>query len=307
MATVDRHLATDRRNSLLWSIGTVVVVMLVVNLAIDRLVVAKLGRFKKAIQSLSKGDLSQRVTIESKDEIGELAHAFNYIIEELHDKEVLRGKLLEKIFAVQEDERRRISRELHDETGQALTSLTVGLKALEGATSLDEIQDTVAQLRTMAAQTLDSLHSLALELRPSALDDLGLVAALKRYVKDYAANFTLDADFEVVGLNEELLTPQVETALYRIVQEALTNVARHAKASQVSVLLEQRGNSVIGIVEDDGRGFDVESVLASGHLESLGLHGMQERASLVGGKLTVESTPGIGTTVFVEIPLDGGC
>lgn len=306
MATVDRHLATDRRNSLLWSIGTVAVVMLVVNLAMDRLVVAKLGRFKGAIKSLSKGDLDQRVEIKSNDEIGELAATFNYMTEELHNKEVLRGRLLEKIITAQEDERKRISRELHDETGQALTSLMVGLKALEGATCLEEVRDTADQLRTVAAQTLDSLHSLALELRPSVLDDLGLVAALKRYVKDFATDFGLDADFEVVGLEERRLTPQVKTTLYRIVQEALTNVARHAEASQVSVLLEQRRGSMIAIVEDDGRGFDVEGVLTSGQLKRLGLHGMQERASLVGGRLTVESTPGIGTTVFIEIPLDRG-
>ncbi len=305
MATVDQHLATDRRNNLLWSIGSLAVVMVVVNLAMYRLVVGKLGRFKGAIKSLSNGDLDHRVAIKSNDEIGELAATFNYMTEELHDKEVLRGRLLEKIITAQEDERKRISRELHDETGQALTSLMVGLKALEGATCLEEVRDMAGQLRTTAAQTLDSLHSLALELRPSVLDDLGLVAALKRYVKDYATGFGLDADFEVVGLEEKRLTPQVETTLYRIVQEALTNVVRHAEASQVSVLLEQRTGSVIAIVEDDGRGFDAESVLNLGQPARLGLHGMQERVALAGGKLTLESSPGIGTTVFIEIPLDG--
>jgi len=305
MATIDRYLVTDRRNSLLWSIGTVVVVMLVVNLAMDRLVVARLRRFNGAIKSLSNGDLDQRVAIKSNDEIGELAATFNYMTEELHDKEVLRDRLLEKIITAQEDERKRISRELHDETGQAITSLMVGLKVLEGATCLEEVRDTTEQLRATAAQTLDSLHSLAMELRPSVLDDLGLVAALKRYLKDYAVSFGLDADFEAVGLEEERLPPEVETTLYRIVQEALTNVARHAEASQVSVLLEQRRGSVIAIVEDDGRGSDVESTLPSGQPARLGVHGMQERASLVGGKLTLESTPGIGTTVFIEIPLDG--
>ncbi len=305
MATIDRYLVTDRRNSLLWSIGTVAVVMLVVNLAMDRLVVARLRRFNGAIKSLSDGDLDQRVPIKSNDEIGELAATFNYMTEELHNKEVLRGRLLEKVITAQEDERKRISRELHDETGQAITSLMVGLKVLEGVTCLEEVRSTAGQLRATAAQTLDSLHSLALELRPSVLDDLGLVAALKRYLKDYAVSFGLDADFEAVGLEERRLTPQVKTTLYRIVQEALTNVARYAEASQVSVLLEQRRDSVIAIVEDDGRGFDVESVLNSGQPTRLGLHGMQERASLVGGKLTLESTPGIGTTVFIEIPLDG--
>ena len=225
--------------------------------------------------------------------------------EEVRRKEALRGELLKKVITAQEEERRRIARELHDETGQALTSLMVGLRVLEGAACLEEVWDTTDKLRTMAAQTLDNLHSLALELRPSVLDDSGLVAALRRYVKDYATGFALDADFEVVGLEDKRLTPEVETTLYRIVQEALTNVARHAEASQVSVLLEQRGDSVIGIVEDDGQGFDVEGVLTLRQLKRLGLHGMQERASLVGGKLTVESTPGIGTTVFIEIPLDG--
>jgi len=182
----------------------------------------------------------------------------------------------------------------------------VGLKVLEGATCLEEVRDITEQLRTTAAQTLDSLHSLTLELRLSVLDDLGLVAALKRYVKDYATGVGLDTDFETVGLEEKRLTPQVETTLYRIVQEALTNVARHTEASQVSVLLEQRKGSVIAIIEDDGRGFDVEGALTSGQLKRLGLHGMQERAHLVGGMLTLESTPGVGTTVFIEIPLDGG-
>ena len=306
MATIDRHLVADRRNNLLWAIGTVVVVMFVVHLTMDRLVVARLGRFKGAIKSLSQGDLDQRVAIKSNDEIGELAVAFNYMAEELHDKEVLRGRLLEKIITAQEDERKRIARELHDETTQAITSLMLGLRTLEGATCLEEVRDMVDHLRTVAVQTLDSLHSLTLELRPSVLDDVGLVAALKRYVKDYAAGFDVEADFEVVGLEEKRLTPQVETSLYRIVQEALANVASHAEASHVSVLLEQRKNSVIAIIEDDGRGFDVESILNSGQLTGLGLPGMQERVSLVGGKLTVESTPGVGTTVFVEIPLDAG-
>ncbi len=305
MANIDRHLAVDRRNTLLWAIGTIAVVVSVVGLAMNRLVVAKLGRLVGAIQSLSRGDLDQTVAIESNDEIGELAVAFNRMIEELHDKEILRGRLLEKIITAQEDERRRIARELHDESSQALTSLMVGLRALEGATCLEEVRDTTDRLRTVAAQTLDGLHNLALELRPSVLDDLGLVAALKRYVRDYAAGFGLDADFEVVGLEEKRLTPQVQTTLYRVVQEALTNVVRHAGASSVSVLLEQRGDSVIGIVEDDGCGFDVDSVLTSGQFRRLGLHGMQERTSLVGGRLTVESTPGVGTTVFIEIPLNG--
>jgi signal transduction histidine kinase len=147
------------------------------------------------------------------------------LYEELHQKERLRGQLLEKVITVQEEERKRISRELHDETGQALTSLMVGLKVLAGAASLQEVQEKASQLRAVAAQTLDSVHHLALELRPSVLDDLGLVAAMQRYAKDWGENFGLRVDFQVTGLDRRL-SPQVETTAYRVVQEALTNVAR---------------------------------------------------------------------------------
>jgi signal transduction histidine kinase len=224
------------------------------------------------------------------------------LYEELQQRESLRGQLLEKVIIVQEEERKRISRELHDETGQALTSLMVGLKVLQGTTSLQEVQEKTSQLRAVAAQTLDGVHRLALELRPSVLDDLGLVAAMQRHARDWGKNFGLSVDFQATGLDRRL-SPQVETTAYRIVQEALTNVARHADAQNVSVLLEYRGDSVVCIVEDDGRGFDVRKVLEAKGMRRLGLYGMQERISLVGGKLTVESTAGLGTTVFVEIPL----
>jgi len=491
MADIDRHLAMDRRNSLLWSAGTIVVTILIVGLMMNRLVITRLERFTEAIRSLGKGDLDQRVMLGGNDEIGELANSFNSmadglrekarlerkvkrrteelqaqterlstlntiaatvsqslnleeilhsalckvlelmklragwiflsdrqgemlqlvvhcglseafaqaevkqdlegciclevfesgqtmvfetmarcprlspklleregltyhasvplkskdkvlgiinvagdgrrpsppfteeelqlltaigqqigvavenaaLYEELHQKERLRGQLLEKVITAQEEERKRIARELHDETGQTLTSLMVGLKVLAGAASLQEIQEKAGQLRAVAAQTLDSVHRLALELRPSVLDDLGLMAAMQRYVKDWGENFGLSVDFQATGLDRRLL-PQVETTVYRVVQEALTNVARHAEAQNVSVLLEYRGDSVVCIVEDDGRGFDVRNVLKANDMRRLGLYGMQERISLAGGKLAVESTAGVGTTVFVEIPLD---
>lgn len=225
--------------------------------------------------------------------------------EELKRKEELRRRLLEKVITAQEEERQRIARELHDETSQALTSLMVGLKVLEGASTLEEVREGTAELRAIAAQTLKEVHELALELRPSVLDDLGLVAALQRYAKGCTAKFGLDVDLQTIGLGEKRLPPEVETTLYRIVQEALTNAAKHAQARNVSVLLERRGESVVAIVEDDGQGFDVQQVLASRDMaKKLGLYGIQERASLIGGKLTIESEPGMGTTVFVEIPLE---
>jgi signal transduction histidine kinase len=226
--------------------------------------------------------------------------------EQIRHKEALRGQLLHKIITAQEEERRRIARELHDEAGQALTSLLIGLRAMEKSASLTEVHTLAADLRKTVAQTLDEVHDLALELRPSVLDDLGLVPALVRYTQSCPTRFGFQADFVTVGMDGQRLPREVETVLYRIVQEALTNAARHASANQVSVLLQRRRGTVVLVVEDDGEGFDVAQVMASTERrERLGLYGMEERASLVDGHLTVESAPDTGTTITVEIPLEG--
>ncbi len=220
--------------------------------------------------------------------------------EELKQREALRGQLLEQIIAAQEEERKRIARELHDQTGQALTSILVGLRTLEGEADPARIQD----LKAIVTGTLDEVRDLALELRPSVLDDLGLVPALQHYVRVWAGRHDLVIDFHAMGLEGVRLPSPIETALYRIIQEALTNVVRHAQADQVSVLLEARGTMVVAIVEDDGRGFEVDRLM-HGQLSEhwLGLHGMRERAELLGGTLTIESSPGTGTTVFAEVPV----
>ena len=228
------------------------------------------------------------------------------LYEELRQKEVLRRHLLERSITLQEDERRRIARELHDQTGQRLTSVIVTLGVLEEAISEPEPRAHVQESRATAAQILKEVRSLALQLRPSVLDDLGLLAALRHYLKGYQSRFRLVVDFHALGLDDQRMSPEVETALFRIAQQALTNVAQHAQAHSVTVLLENRGTSVQLIVEDDGQGFDVDHVMdARPHEGNLGLYGMQERAALLGGTLTVESTPGRGTSLFVRIPLDG--
>ncbi|MGB9871787.1 MAG: ATP-binding protein, partial [Anaerolineae bacterium] len=223
--------------------------------------------------------------------------------EEVRRKEAVRRDLLHRLMRAQEEERQRIARELHDEAGQALTALLVNLRLVENAASLEEARALVAGMREVVNQTLDEVHNLALELRPSVLDDLGLVPALARYVQSCRARFGLEADLEVVGMGTARLSSEVETAIYRIAQEAVTNAARHARARHVSVVLERRGNRVVLLVEDDGQGFDVEAVRERGRL---GLYGMEERATLVGGHLRVESRPGAGTTVVVEVPVEAG-
>jgi signal transduction histidine kinase len=205
---------------------------------------------------------------------------------------------LRRVVAGQELERQRLARELHDETGQALTSILLGLKGIEEGKDAEELRRSVLALRELVVSTLHDVRRLAVELRPKALDDFGLVPALERLAETFAEQTNVKVDVEAV-LGEGRLGAEVETALYRIVQEALTNVIKHANAQTVSVVLTRQGDRIAVVIEDDGRGFDPETARG----ERLGLLGMEERIALVGGRLSVESRPGQGTTVAVEVPL----
>ncbi|MDQ3813924.1 MAG: PAS domain S-box protein, partial [Armatimonadota bacterium] len=228
--------------------------------------------------------------------------------------ELAREQLLQRQVQMQEEERRRISRELHDQMGQQLTALLMGLDALPHVDDLGLRQPThgkqLESLQKLAAGLMDQMHRLAWELRPAALDNLGLDPALRQHVQEWAQHSGIQADFVARGLPKSSRLPaEVETALYRVVQEALTNVQRHAEARRVSVLLERRDNSIVAIVEDDGRGFEVEQDEAGTPRpmpDRLGLLGMLERLELVGGTLTIESAPGQGTTIYACAPLEQG-
>jgi signal transduction histidine kinase len=206
---------------------------------------------------------------------------------------------LRRVVAGQELERRRLARELHDETGQALTSILLGLKSIEDAKDGRDIGRSVAELRELVVETLQDVRRLAVELRPKALDDFGLVAALERLAETFAEQTAIRVHVEA-ALADARLTPDVETAVYRIVQEALTNVIKHAQARTVSLVLTRKGDRVVTVIEDDGRGFD------PGQTDDgrLGLLGMRERIALVDGRLSVESRPGEGTTIVVEVPTE---
>lgn len=286
--------------------GGVLAIGLLVTYLLATVLTRPLTNLAEAARAVGRGELSQRVEVTGSDEASRLAAAFNVMTETLEEKEGERTRLLGKVISAQEEERRRIARELHDEAGQALTSLMLGLRHLEEHSDGEPARRKAAELRSLTGDTLDRMHDLALELRPTALDDLGLVAALEGYVKDYAAKHGLKVDFHAGSLKGGRLPPQEETTLYRIAQEALTNVVKHADASNVSILLEQRNSTAVLIVEDDGRGFDLKAVTqGSDRARRLGLLGMEERASLIGGRLTIESHPGGGTAVFVEIPIAG--
>jgi two-component system CheB/CheR fusion protein len=214
----------------------------------------------------------------------------------------IKRDLQRRLVAAQEEERGRISRELHDDVGQQLTALMLGLRALEsGATATPEVAGKLAELRGAAERIGADLHQVALELRPAALDDLGLSRALASYVQSWTARADIAVEFVSAGIEEARLAPVLETTVYRIVQEAMNNVLKHASAQTVSVSVERRGGHVLAIVEDDGVGFDLEQ--ASATTTHIGLASMRERAAIVGGELTIESQPGTGTTVRAKLPL----
>jgi signal transduction histidine kinase len=203
-----------------------------------------------------------------------------------------------RVVEAQELERRRLARELHDETGQALTSILLGLKGLEDAVGSDDARSAVAGLRDLVVATLQDVRRLAVELRPKVLDDFGLVPALERLTESFAAQTEIDVRFES-GLGDERLAEEVETALYRIVQESLTNVVKHAHARVVSIVLARKLDAVAVVIEDDGSGFDPSAARDGG----FGLEGMRERAGLLEGKFQIESREGGGTTIVAEVPL----
>lgn len=222
--------------------------------------------------------------------------------EELQAKEVIRADLVNQLISAQEAERKRIALELHDHTGQLMTSMMVGLKLLEGSQTPEQAQERIDDLRTIASTVLEEVHSLALELRPPVLDDLGLLHALYRYTRDFSRKHGIRVDLEADGFTDRQLPAYVGTTLYRVTQEALTNVARHSGAQQVSVTLSWHRSKVTGIIHDDGRGFDIKEVQGR-QRERLGLFSMQERAKMAGGRLELRSAPGSGTTVLIQVPV----
>jgi signal transduction histidine kinase len=202
-----------------------------------------------------------------------------------------------RVVEAQELERARLARELHDETGQALTSILLGLRTLEQSLESDDARAAIGSVRDLVVSTLHDVRRLAVELRPAALDDFGLAPAIERLVDTHRQDASVDIDLEV-QLGDDRLPAGVETTMYRIVQEALTNVTKHAAATKVSVLVTRTDKAAVLVVEDDGAGFE-----PSDETSGLGLTGMRERVALVGGRLKVEAERGSGTTIAAEIPL----
>jgi len=222
--------------------------------------------------------------------------------QEIKAAESFHRLLLERELAAQEGERRRIARELHDEAGQLLTSLLVGLRSLQDAGDVDACKILGTRMREITAQAIDEIGRLARGLHPTALDDHGLDAALSRYIAEYSGTHGIPVQLTLGGLNCRKLPPAVQLALYRILQETLTNIARHSRAKNARVAFKHSARCLEVSVTDDGTGFDTSAVAAdSSH--HLGLQSIRERAALLGGTAVFDSGSK-GTEVRVQIPLD---
>ncbi len=217
--------------------------------------------------------------------------------------EQARLHLLDQLVTAQEETSRIISREMHDQIGQSVTALILGLKAIEGRSDPD-LKDQVRKLVRIAEEMGVEVHDIALSLRPTALDDLGLAPVIENYAEEWSERNHIPVDYQAANVPENLLSMESRITVYRMIQEALNNVAKHAHAQQVSLILEKIPEFLTVIVEDDGCGFDVETILNQNSSKGrLGLLGMRERAELIGGTLSIESDPGNGTTVFLRVPL----
>lgn len=332
---------TLQQRLLLLTLFSVGLALLLTWLAI-RSVTGPLAQLTHAAEQMASGDLSGGLRLERRDEIGRLARAFesmrsrlkaslgeiqgwNQTLEgrvqertlelersrqetarlysELQEKERARTELLERTITAEEEERKRIARELHDDTSQSLSALVF---AAETTTrhlgNGEEVGARLERMRELAVATLEGVHRLISDLRPTLLDDLGLAAALRWYAESRLADRGVRVHLEVAG-DERRLPAGLETAVYRTAQEAITNVARHAEATNLSISLEFRETGLVAEVEDDGRGFDTAGAHRWNGSHGLGLVGMRERMALVGGDLEIYSERGAGTRVVLRVPL----
>ncbi|HYN24552.1 MAG TPA: PAS domain S-box protein [Pyrinomonadaceae bacterium] len=259
-------------------------------------------RSSEAELQKSHDELERRV-IERTAALTETNAVLQEEVRERRRIEAERTELLRRVIFAQEDERRRIAREMHDQFGQGLSALTLKLAALKRETGEQvKLREQLEVLEAVAKQLDADVDFLVWELRPTVLDDLGLPAALEAHAQNWSTHFGILAELHVSGLQQERLTSEIETVLYRITQEALNNTAKHSGAGKVDIILEHREGHVSLIVEDDGVGFDGAQAFGPND-KGLGLIGMRERAALVGGTAEIESQPDEGTTVFIRIPV----
>jgi len=305
---------------MLWKAGlALIAILLVLGVLLNRVVITRIRRLTELVSDIVPNqDASRFEALEGPDEIGRLARSFREMTtnlkrhcDALEEKEKIRLSLLERLVHSQEEERRAISLELHDELGQSLSALLLSFQtdlcsgnSRERGTAIEISEAKADEIEARVRKLIDTVHGLAWRMRPSILDDYGLDSALRRYIEETARTTSLQLGYKQIppeGFGR--LPSWLEVTLYRIAQEGITNVIRHAEATQASLILIRSDSEIRLLLEDNGRGFNpTEIVPSSDH--GLGLLGMQERASLCGGSFKVESGQNKGTTVRVSIPLD---
>ena len=308
LSNIEKQLRAELKENLFLLFFAIGTSTLVIGIALNQLVIKKLQHFVEAASLFGRGHFNGTIRFKSDDEIKRLADSFNLMARTVMEKMRLERKYLSRIIEAQENERRRISRELHDEIGQALYAIQFNLemvdKNLPQTTSL--IRGRLGEAKSLSSQTLRAMRQLSLDLRPTMLDDLGLIPTLRWYVQNFSNRLNIFSNFEAMGF-EEKLPPQIETAFYRIIQEALNNIAKHARADRVDISLVKRDSRIFASIRDNGSGFDLGKVL---HPESpergFGIVGIQERVSLLGGQMDICTRPGFGTLIQIEVPYGDG-
>jgi signal transduction histidine kinase len=267
-------------------------------------VAAPLALMTRAAERIAGGDLERPVPAGSADEAGRLARALDdmRIALKQRERDRVRGELLKRTLTAQEDERLRIARELHDETSQTINGLIMGLDAALARYPSEFTRARIADARALAGRLLEGVHRLILALRPSMLDDLGLASAIEWFARQQLEPLGVGVTFEASGTDRRL-SRDVELAVFRAAQESIVNIARHAAADRVLIQYAAEGDRLLVEIEDDGAGFDPATAVDDGSMRGLGLAGMRERVALAGGTLSIESSPGSGTHVIVELPL----
>ena len=305
--TVMQRQITVFLRSLLLHTFAVMVIALILSVLLTFIIVNPVKKLLGATRSIRRGHYDCIVDTFPQDEVGDLIEAFNAMLRQLQqadidrqEKEQIRKEFLQRIISIQEQERKKVSRELHDQTGQALASIMVRLNVLDKKNKSGLSED-IAALKKSLIEEMEAIHNLALELRPSVLDDMGLVPALELSLNQFRERHGLHVEFVAIGMEKERADHCVETCVYRIIQESLTNIVKHADAGTVKILLEWRQEMIRCVIEDDGKGFDPDQVPR----DRLGLYGMEERACLCGGRFNVDSDSGQGTMISFTIPAKG--
>ena len=319
VAPFEAAFVADLREYILWGLSTILISALLANLVMGRLVVRRLARVADALAGFGSGNRILRLTTNSLDEIGRLEVDFNEMGQRIQAEEaenqalsqhlrrqtIQQQELLKRLITAQEDERKRVARELHDELGQSLGGLALHSEAIEKFIHSDPERalEQLTLTRELIDITTQQMYELIMALRPSALDDLGLAAALRthaeRLFNGSGITFKVDTS-ELVNR----LPPSIETALYRIFQEALSNILRHSGADQVKIALAQRDGVFEGEIVDNGHGFNPHNIdLEANSPHGLGLLGMQERVVQCGGSMEIISRQEEGTYIRIHIPL----